>query len=107
MRGTFIGTLVLGVALSGSGAVQADSMRCGSKIVNESATPGELIAKCGQPQQRKVEKADRYMMNQNGYRVKIDGQTVTERWIYKRSPGALPMAVEIVDGKITSITRAE
>jgi hypothetical protein len=99
--------LLLGVALSLSGVVHADSMRCGSKIVNESVTPDELIARCGQPQERKVEKADRYLMNANGFRVKTEGQTVTERWVYQPTPGKLPMAVHIVDGKIISITRAE
>jgi hypothetical protein len=47
------------------------------------------------------------VMNANGFRVKTEGQTVTERWVYQPTPGKLPMAVHIVDGKIISITRAE
>lgn len=98
---------VAGVMLLGSTVVQADSMRCGNKLVNESATPGELLQKCGEPQSRKVEKEDNYAINPNGARVKTGGQTTRERWIYQASPRALPMAVEIVDGKIISITRAD
>ena len=107
MRGKLVGAFLAGMALSGSAVVQADSMRCGSKIVNESATLSELVTKCGQPQDRKVDKEDHYAINPNGARVKTGGQTVKERWIYRRTPGALPMAVLIVDGKIVEITRAE
>jgi len=105
MRGKLVVTLVL--ALAASAVVHADSMRCGTKIVSESATLDELVKKCGQPQDRKIEKEDVYAINPNGARVKTGGQTVRERWIYKATPGALPMAVEIVDGKIVSITRAD
>lgn len=95
------------VALGFSAIVHADSMRCGNKIVNESSTLGELVTKCGQPQSRDVEKEDVYAINPNGARVKTGGQTVKERWIYRPTPGTLPMAVQIVDGKIVSIARAE
>jgi hypothetical protein len=95
------------VALGFSAVVHADSMRCGNKVVSESATPAELVAKCGQPQSRDVAKEDVYAINPNGARVKTGAQTVKERWIYRPTPGALPMAVQIVDGKIVSIARAD
>jgi len=101
-----VGTILLGAALS-SPAVQADSMRCGKWIVNESATLNELTTKCGQPKSRTVDTEDQYAINPNGARVKTGVQTVKERWIYQPSPGALPMAVQIVDGKIVAIFRAE
>jgi hypothetical protein len=107
MRGKLVGMGLLGVVLSSSAVVQADSMRCGSKLVSESATLDELIQKCGQPQDRKIVKEDQYAINPNGARVKTGGQTVKERWIYQASSRALPMAVQIVDGKIISITRAD
>jgi hypothetical protein len=105
MGGKLLATFVL--ALASSAVVHADSMRCGNKIVSESATLDELVTKCGQPQSRDVEKEDVYALNPNGARVKTGGQTVKERWIYRPTPGALPMAVQIVDGKIVSISRAE
>jgi hypothetical protein len=106
MRGKLVGMFVLGTALSG-GVVHADSMRCGSKLVNESATLDELVNKCGQPQDRQIETEDVYALNPNGARVKTGAQTIKERWIYRPTPGTLPMAVQIVDGKIVSITRAD
>lgn len=90
-----------------SAVVHADSLRCGNKIVSESATLAELTAKCGQPQSRDIEREDVFALNPNGVRVKTGAQTVKERWIYRPTPGALPMAVQIVDGKIVSIARAE
>lgn len=107
MRGKLVGTFLSGAVLFGSAVVHADSMRCGSKLVNESATLAELVQKCGQPQDRSIQKEDMYAINPNGARVKTGGQTVKERWIYRPTPGALPMAVDIVDGKIVSITRAD
>jgi hypothetical protein len=104
MWGKLVGMVL---ALSSTALVQADSMRCGNKVVSESVTLAELIQKCGQPQDRKVIQEDQYAINPNGARVKTGGQTVKERWIYQASPQALPMAVQIVDGKIISITRAD
>jgi hypothetical protein len=87
-------------------AAAADSMRCGKWVVNETASSAEILQKCGEPQQKDVTKEDVYARNAVGGRSKV-GVTVTERWIYKRSSGSLPMRVTIVDGKVVSIARAE
>lgn len=107
MRGKLVGTFLLGAALFGAAVVQADSMRCGNKLVNETVTLAELLQKCGQPQDRSIEKEDVYAINPNGARVRTGAQTVKERWIYRPTPGSLPMAVDIVDGRIVSIARAD
>ena len=86
-------TLLLVVALSCGAVAQADTLRCGNKLVSESATLNELIQKCGQPQDRQVSKEDNFAINPNGARVKTGTQTVRERWIYQPSSRALPMAV--------------
>jgi hypothetical protein len=106
MRGRLVGTAILATVM-GAGAVHADSMRCGKYIVSESVTLDELVTKCGQPKTRSVTKEDQYSLNPNGARVKTGLQTVKELWIYRPSNRALPMAVQIVDGKIVSITRAD
>ena len=104
-RGT-AGAIVFAALLTSASAM-ADSMRCGTYIVNESATVNELLSKCGEPQSRDVSKEEQFAVNPNGARYKTGGFTVRERWIYKPSPGKLPMAVSIVDGKITSLTRVD
>jgi len=96
------------IAIAGvSATAQADSLRCGKWVVDESATVAQLQQKCGEPKSRDITKDDAYFTNPAGARVKTGNQTVTERWIYQPSSRALPMAVLIVDGKITRITRAE
>lgn len=100
--------VVMGVLASALGGVaNADSMRCGKWILNESSTVSELLSKCGQPQSRDSRTEDNYAINPNGARVKTGAKTVTERWIYKPTPGTLPMAVTIVDGKVVEVTRAD
>ena len=94
------------LAALASAEAAADSMRCGKWIVNESTTVDELLEKCGQPQSRDISKEDSYATNPQGARYKTGVVVVTERWIYKPSPGTLPMAVKVVDGKVVSLTRA-
>ena len=84
----------------------ADSMRCGKWVVSETASPAEVLEKCGEPQQKDVSTEDVLGKNALGRRIKI-GVTVIERWRYQRSPGALPMLVTVVDSKVVSIERTE
>jgi hypothetical protein len=86
------------------GFAAADSMRCGKWVVNEELAPAEILAKCGEPQTRNVEENEVLARNSAGHTYRAGTQTV-ERWVYKRSPGALPMQVTIVDGKVTEIRR--
>jgi hypothetical protein len=89
-----------------AGSVAAESMRCGSSIVNETTSVADLLAKCGEPLSKEVKAEDVYARNSNGSNRKI-GTTLTERWIYKRTAQSLPMAVTIVDGKVTRLERAD
>ena len=84
----------------------ADSMRCGSRIVNETMSTAEILQKCGEPQNKEVSKEDVFARNSSGFVTKR-GEQVTERWYYKPSPGSLTMVVKIIDGKVVSIERAD
>lgn len=83
----------------------ADSMRCGKWVVNESATPQEVLEKCGAPQSQSSSTEDVFARNANGSTRKI-GTRVVERWFYQPGPGRLKMTVVIDDGRIKSIERA-
>ena len=87
-------------------AASAESMRCGKWIVNETMTTNEILQKCGEPQKKDVTKSDVFAKNPAGYSTKR-GEQVIERWYYKPSSGSLTMMVKIMDGKITSIERAD
>lgn len=97
--------IAIGIMLF-AGIAAADSMRCGSTIVDETTSVADLLAKCGEPVSKDVKAEDVYSRNPDGFTRKV-GTKLTERWIYKRTPGSLPMAVTIVDGKVTRLERAE
>ena len=96
----------LWIGLTFAGSATADSMRCGSSIVNETTSVAELLAKCGEPVSKDVKSEDIYSRNADGFTRKV-GTKITERWIYQRSSQSLPMAVTIVDGKVTRLERAD
>ncbi len=100
--GTISGLVLLVLA---SGA-RADSMRCGSFVVNETVAVAELLEKCGEPASKEVKTEDVIARNPDGFTRKVGTKTI-ERWIYQRSNRALPMAVTIVDGKVIGLERAD
>ena len=89
-----------------AGSAAAESMRCGASIVNETTSVADLLAKCGEPSSKDVESEDIYARNPDGFSRKV-GTKITERWIYRRTTQSLPMAVTIVDGKVTRLERAD
>ena len=97
--------LALLLALGSPWAAMADSMRCGKWVVNEGATPAELLDKCGPPQQQETTTEDSFGRNPAGFRMKT-GTSTTERWYYERGSRAFRMMVTIVDGKVRNIERA-
>ena len=101
---SFLIVVILAAALSH--AAQADSMRCGKWVVNEEATAAEILDKCGQPQRQELREEDVYSRNPAGFTNK-QGVKIVELWYYKRSTQALEMVVQVVDGKVTSIQRAD
>ena len=100
--------LVLSAAVMiGWTSARAETMRCGQSLVNEETSVAELLQKCGEPQEKSSTTEDVLAINAAGRAYKT-GETVTrERWIYRRSPGALPMAVTIENGVIRRIERAK
>ena len=100
-------TAILAVALSLAPlTVFADEpFRCGKWIVTSDMTLQELSTKCGAPTSHDSTTQDVLVRNQNNGLMRKVGETVIEIWTYDRGPGAPPMVVTIVDGKIKSIDR--
>jgi hypothetical protein len=99
--------LALLLALMVGPPAQADTMRCGQSLVNEESSVAEVLQKCGEPQDKTSTTEDVLAVNAAGRPYKTGATTTRERWIYRRSPNVLPMAVIIVDGDIKSIARVE
>jgi hypothetical protein len=99
------GTLAC-LLLAVSGAAHAESMRCGSSVVDETISVSALLAKCGEPMSKEVRTEDVIARNPDGFTHKVGTKTI-ERWIYQRSNRALPMAVTIVDGKVIRLERVD
>lgn len=94
-----------GVACVVAFAARADeNFRCGKWVISRELTLGEIIAHCGPPQSRvsRVEEVRRRA--ETGYTVKVGTQTI-ETLTWRRSPGALPMVVTVVDGAVKSVER--
>ena len=90
------------------GAAAADEpMRCGKWVVTSEATVEELLGKCGAPAAKDISTHDVYAAGPLPGRTRKVGVTTTERWTYDRGPQSFRMTVAIVDGKISSIERAE
>lgn len=103
MRTTFVAISVLSMLPF---AASAESMRCGKWVISETSAAAEILEKCGEPQQKDVEREDVFGKNTLGNPIKL-GVKVTERWRYQASNRVLPMLVTIVDGKVVSIERTE
>jgi hypothetical protein len=99
-------SVVVLACMTGTNTAAADSMRCGKWVVDETATVKELLEKCGAPADKQVTTEDVMATNANGFHYKV-GTTVAEHWTYRPSRQSLPMVVNIVDGKIISIERAD
>jgi hypothetical protein len=83
----------------------AETMRCGQSLVNEETSVADLLKKCGEPQEKASTTEDVLAVNAAGYAYKTGATVTRERWIYRRSQNALPMAVTIENGVIKRIER--
>lgn len=84
-----------------------ETIRCGSWVIDESATVEELVRKCGEPASKRLEEQDVRVRSPNdgASNTRKIGTTVTEFWTYDRGSQASPVLVTIMDGKIRAIER--
>jgi hypothetical protein len=87
-----------------AGTAHAETIRCGSSLVDESAAVETLLARCGEPTSKRATSEGVYARNPDGSTRKV-GTSVTEYWTYDRGTQAAPILVTIVEGKIKSIER--
>jgi hypothetical protein len=97
-------SILLAATVLAIGGARAETIRCGSHLVDESASVDELLQKCGEPARKERKVEDVWARNATGG-TRVVGQTVTERWTYERGSQAAPVVVTIVDGKVKSVER--
>lgn len=79
----------------------ADSLRCGTQLVQLGETKSEVISKCGQP-----ESTDSFCRNEY-FQGKFGTEVIcrhVDLWIFNHGAGTFLMKVKFEEGKLTSIT---
>ena len=78
-----------------SGVAEADSFRCGRKIVKQDDSASSLIKKCGNPVRKYSSKE---MVNDQGRQAKVS----VSNWVYERNRGK-DMIVSVRSGTVIKI----
>src|SRR5262245_4560939 len=91
-------TLAACVALPAS----ADSMRCGSSLIAEGATQGEVLQKCGEPDSRTEISEPIYARRPNGTTYVV-GTTSQQIWRYQRRSGQFPANLTFESGVLKKL----
>jgi hypothetical protein len=94
------------IALLLAGAVpvaQADTLRCGNKLIQEGDTAGKVLERCGEPQNKQVITTPVRAVNASGYSFETGATATVEIWRYGRGSGKFPALVTIEGGVIKKI----
>jgi len=78
-------------------AAQADSFRCGNRLVSSGDSPEQLLLRCGEPQSRDSVRQE-YWVNGRLQKVRL------ERWHYRPGGGKFAREVLIYRDEIVGIT---
>lgn len=82
----------------------AETFRCGSRIISTDTTAAEILQICGKPDSE-TSKTDPVRTRGASGLLVVVGETTTKKWVYARGTQAQAMVVTIVDGKVKSIER--
>lgn len=87
--------LLLGLLVMGS--ANAQSVYCGSKIIEVGMMAKEVLKHCGEPTRKEVEEHD---VRSGG---RVVGVTYLNRWIYERGFAGKPKVFEFDQDKLIAI----
>lgn len=94
------------LALGVSTALQADSMRCGSRIVKDGDTIEKVLDVCGEPAGKErtwIQRAPQYELGGRYYSFPGTEEVPVDLWTYDFGPNKLMRRVRFVDGQVVSI----
>ena len=81
----------------------AQTLRCGSYLIQVGDDAFSVIAKCGNPTQRTTLSEPVYASSADGGTYPTGVVANTELWRYDRGSGSFPVIMKIVDGHVQSI----
>jgi len=81
----------------------AETLRCGSYLIQEGDDAFSVIAKCGKPTERMTISEPVYASSGDGGTFPTGQVASTELWHYDRGSGQFPVIIKIVDGHVQSI----
>ena len=90
------GLIGLSILMCGAATCQADSFRCGQKLIRDGDSRADVLRICGEPLSKDRGRAD----------VRLDGvsrNVPVERWHYKHGSRSLARVVNIYRGRVVSI----
>jgi len=81
----------------------ADTLRCGSSLIQVGDDAFSVIAKCGKPTERMTLSEPVYASSGDGGMFPTGAVALTELWHYDRGAGQFPVILKISDGVVQSI----
>jgi len=88
----------------------ADSMRCGSRVINEGDSIDKVQQYCGEPAERSrtyVERQPRFEVGGQEYSFPGTEEVPVDLWTYDFGPNKLMRRVRMIAGKVDSIETLE
>jgi hypothetical protein len=90
------------LAMGFASAAQADTLRCGSKLIQVGATMGYVSDHCGEPDSKETFTEPVYVRRIDGTTYQ-SGETSRDVWRYKRRPGKFPAVLTFEKGVLKKI----
>ena len=104
-------TLLLLASAAWPSIGHADSFRCGTRLITEGSTMGEVAARCGEPadvQRREILRRPVHWIDGRPYYLSYEPEpVVVEYWLYNLGPNKLMRRIKFEDGVVTGIETLE
>jgi hypothetical protein len=80
----------------------AETLRCGSSLIQEGDTQGYVQDKCGEPDSKQTYTEPVYARRENGTSYEV-GTTSKDVWRYKRGSGSFPAVLTFEKGLLKKL----
>ena len=96
-------SIALGIVwLVSTPSVSQETFRCGSALVSPGMASDEVLARCGEPDDKEVVEEPIRARNAGGG-SRVIGITLVEHWTYSRGRGRFPALLRIEEGELKRV----